>query len=93
MENLYTARIIRPSAFSHLTDNAFCLHAPPPPPPPPHPKKLHNLGFSFLLGITIASKEIEDDACAGFFFEGGRAKRCILGDVQMANGQKTKYGF
>lgn len=51
------------------------------------------LGFSFLLGITIASKEIEDDACAGFFFEGGRAKRCILGDVQMANGQKTKYGF
>ena len=42
MENLYTARIIRPSAFSHLTNNASCLHAPPatahpnaPPPPPP----------------------------------------------------------
>ena len=74
MENLYTARIIRPSAFSHLTDNAFCLHAPPPHPSPPPPiappthKKLHNLGFSFLLGITIASKEIEDNTCAGFFF-------------------------
>ena len=30
MENLYTARIIRPSAFSHLTDNASSLHPPPP---------------------------------------------------------------
>ena len=40
-----------------------CL--PPSPPPPPH-QILHNLGFSFLLGITVAPREIENNAYAKF---------------------------
>ena len=68
--------------------------------PPPPQKKLNNLGFSFLLGITIASREIEDNAYADFYLRrwwwgggGGGQARCILGDVQMKNGQKTKYRY
>ena len=37
---------------------------PPPPPPPAQKKKLHNLCFSFLLGIIAVPREIENDAYA-----------------------------
>lgn len=95
MENLYAARIIRPSAFSHLTDNASCLHAPPPTPTPtPSPSPPHKncstlaFRFSWVLQSPTITTLVQF-----FFFEGGGAKRCILGDVQMANVQKTKYGY
>ena len=83
MENLYTARIIRHSPFAHPTDNASCLLPPPPPPPQ---KKLNNLGFSFLLGITIASREIEDNAYADFYLRrwwwgGGVGKQDVFWEM------------
>ena len=39
------------------------LFAPPPPPP----QILHNLCFSFLLGITAVLREIENDAYVKFW--------------------------
>ena len=61
MENLYTARIIRPSAFSHLTDNAFCLQAPPPiaPPPPPTHKNCTTLAFRFSWVLQSPQKKLK----------------------------------
>ena len=44
------------------------------------PKILHNLCFSFLLGIIVVPREIENNAYATFF--GGQI-RCIMGDVQV----------
>ena len=41
------------------------------------PKILHNLCFSFLLGITAVPREIENSVYAKF---GGQI-RCIMGDV------------
>ena len=41
------------------------------------PQILHNLCFSFLLGITAILREIEKNACAKF---GGQI-RCLMGDV------------
>ena len=67
MENLYTARIIRPSAFSHLTDNASSLHPPPP-------------GKKNCIAFVFASREIEDNAYAYAGWGGGQA-RCILRDM------------
>ena len=61
------------------------LFAPPTPPP----KILNNLCFSFLLGIATVSREIENNAYAKF--RGGGQVRCIMGDVQVANGQITKF--
>ena len=81
MENLYTARLIRPSAFSHLTDNASCLHAAKTPAPTPLPKKMDHLGFSFLLGITIASREIEDNAYAYAGWGGGGGKQGVFWEM------------
>ena len=50
------------------------LYLPPPRPPVPRPpppkkkkKKLHNLCFSFLLGITAVRTEIENNAYAKFW--------------------------
>ena len=45
------------------------------PPPPPH-QILHNLCFSFLLGITAVPRESENNAYAKFvfFFWGGGGK-------------------
>ena len=43
-------------------------------------KILHNLCFSFLLGITAIPREIENNAYANFLEE----IRCIMGDVQVA---------
>ena len=52
------------------------------------PKFLHNLCFSFLLGITAVPREIENNAYANFVGGvGGRGEgqiRCIMGDVQVA---------
>ena len=44
------------------------------------PKILHNLCFSFLLGITAVPREIENNAYAKFW--GGQI-RCFMGDVQV----------
>ena len=50
------------------------------------PKFLHNLCFSFLLGITAVPREIENNACAIFFLGGGGGGqiRCIMGDMRVA---------
>ena len=56
---------------SPLAPSIFRLYATSPSPimhlicPPPHPPKiLHNLCFSFLLGITAVPREIENNAYA-----------------------------
>ena len=51
----------------HISHNAPY----PPPPTPPPKKKLHNLCFSFLLGITTVPRETENNTYADFFFGGG----------------------
>ena len=48
---------------------------------------LHNLCFSFLLGITAVPREIEDSACAKF---GGQI-RCIMGIVEVAYSTKPSF--
>ena len=40
-------------------------------PPTPPPQNLHNLCFSFLLGITTVPSETENNTYANFFFGGG----------------------
>ena len=44
------------------------------------PQILHNLCFSFLLGITTVPREIENNANSKFWGQ----IRCIMGDVQVA---------
>ena len=46
----------------HISHNA--TYSPPPRPPK---KILHNLCFSFLLGITAVQREIENNAYAKFW--------------------------
>ena len=36
-------------------------------PPPPSPQILHNLCFSFLLGIAVVPREIENNSYAKFW--------------------------
>ena len=59
------------------------------------PKILHNLCFSFLLGITPVPREIENYAYAKNLGEGVRGgggdMRCILGDKQVAYGLKEAW--
>ena len=43
--------------------------------PPPQKKNLHNLCFSFLLGITTVPRETENNTYANFFFGGGAGGR------------------
>ena len=43
------------------------IHLVCAPLPPPHPKILHILCFSFLLGITAVRKEIDDNVYAQFW--------------------------
>ena len=53
---------------------------------PPPPQILHNLCFSFLLGITAVPRETENNAYATFFFGGGGGQiRCIMGNVQVSS--------
>ena len=60
-------------------------------PLPVPPQMLHNLCFSFLLGITAVPREIENNANANVFFflggggGGGGEIRCIMGYAQVAN--------
>ena len=35
---------------------------------PPPPEKFHNRSFQFSLGITVVSREIQDNGYAIFFF-------------------------
>ena len=54
--------------------------------PPPPRIIFHNLCFSFILGITVVPREIENNAYAKSFFffgGGGRQIRYIMGDVQV----------
>ena len=46
------------------------------------PKILHNLCFSFLLGITAVPRKIQNNAYAKFLGE----IRCIMGEVQATYG-------
>ena len=48
----------------------------------PPPQILHNLCFSFLLGITAVPREIENNSYAKFW--GGGQIRCIMGNVEVA---------
>ena len=59
------------SPFTHLP--LYTVHSPlsPPPPKKKKKKKLHNLCFSFLLGIVVVRREIEDLPLQFFFFGGG----------------------
>ena len=50
----------------HITHNVPYL-----PPSPPPPKILHNLCFSFLLGITAVSGGIENNTYAKLWAGGG----------------------
>ena len=50
------------------------------PLPSPAKNMLHNLCFSFLLGITAVPREIENNAYAKF----EEQIRCIMGDVKVA---------
>ena len=47
----------------HISHNATYLS----PPPTQRKKILHNLCFSFLLGITAVQREIENNAYAKFW--------------------------
>ena len=62
--------------LSHLPS---CTLFPPSPCPP---QILHNLSFSFLLGITIIQREIENNAYAKFW----GANKVHHGRVQVAYG-------
>ena len=42
--------------------------------------------ITFLLGITVVPREIEDNAYAKF----GGQTTCVMGDVQVANVQKVQ---
>ena len=58
------------------------------------PKFLHNLCFSFLLGITAVQEKLKIMHVQFFFWGGGRGRgegeggggqiRCIMGDVRVA---------
>ena len=51
------------------------------------PKILHNLCFSFLLGITAFPREIENSAYSKFW----GAIRCIMGIVEVAYSRKRDF--
>ena len=54
------------------------------------PQFLHNLCFSFLLGITAVPREIQNNVMQIFFWVGGGGgggqARCIVGDLRVPNG-------
>ena len=57
---------------------------------PPPPQNLHNLCFSFLLGITTVPRETENNTYANFFWEGVRGEqiRCIMGNVEVLKARR-----
>ena len=64
LTNFYVTQVLR---HLHVSHNAPYLP----------PKSWHNLCFSFLLNITAAPREIENNACAKF---GGQII-CIIWEV------------
>ena len=56
LTNFYVTQVLR---HLHVSHNAPFL--------PPSPQILHNLCFSFLLNITAAPRETENNACAKFW--------------------------
>ena len=69
----------------HISHNA-----PYPRPLPPPKKNLHNLCFSFLLGITTVPRETENNTYANFFWEGVRGEqiKCIMGNVEVLKARR-----
>ena len=72
----------------HISHNA-------PYPPPTPPKNLHNLCFSFLLGIITVPRETENNTYANFFFGGGAGAggggeqiRRIMGNVEVLKARR-----
>ena len=56
-----------PICHLHISHYHNAPYLRPPPPPPPTKKKMHNLYFSFLLGITAIPREIENNVYAKFW--------------------------
>ena len=54
-----------------MTSPIIHLVFPPTPLPPRQEKNLHCLRFSFVLGIAIASREIDGNTYAKFCRDGG----------------------
>ena len=48
--------------LQYATSTFPIMYLIPPPPPQPPIQNLHNLCFSFLLGITALPREIENNA-------------------------------
>ena len=69
------------------TFNIRHLHISHNAPYSPHPSRsdLHDLCFSFLLGVTAVPREIENNAYAKFWGQIRCCVWCIMGDVQVAN--------
>ena len=66
LTNFYVTQVLR---HLHISHNAPYLP----------PKSWHNLCFSFLLNITAAPREIENNACAKFW---GANNMHYMGGVQ-----------
>ena len=65
---LFTIQTIFDYVHSPLAYLTSCTLSPPTPPPPaPKKKILHNLCFSFLLGIATVPKGIENNAYEKFW--------------------------
>ena len=60
-------------------------------PPPPPPQNLHNLCFSFLLGITTVPRETENNTYANFFLKGvrGGANKVHYGKCGSVESERT----
>ena len=58
---------------------------------PPPPQNLHNLCFSFLLGITTVPRETENNTYANFFLKGvrGGANKVHYGKCGSVESERT----
>ena len=65
----YPTLPLTPTFALFATSTFPIMHLIFPHTPTPPQKKLHNLLFSFLLGITAVLRDIENNACKKF--EGG----------------------
>ena len=85
-DNILMGRGCDKDLFTTQIEYATCtsplMHLIPPP-----PKKIANLCFSFLLGITTVPRETENNVVQNFGWGGGGEGgqiRCIMGDLQVA---------
>ena len=62
-KTFYKMEIGYNQGIRHLHVNHNAPYLPPPPPP----QILHNLCFSFLLGIAVVPREIENNCYAKFW--------------------------